>query len=420
MYKISKLSNGIRVVTEYIDYVKSVSAGVWIGAGSAMETPQNNGISHYIEHMLFKGTKNRSAKEIAEVMDGVGGQLNAVTSKEYTCYYAKTLTEHSTIAFDVLADMILNSTFIEENIETERGVIREEIAMCEDTPEDLIHDVLSRLMWKDDALGFPIAGTEDTLSGINRTIMLDYKNHFYCGENMVISVVGNFDEDAVLAELENKFGCIPHEYKNSYHQNKIKVVSDISIVKKDIEQCHLCLGFEGVDRSDDRFYDLMIANAIFGGNMSSRLFQKVREEYGLAYSIYSYANTYRKNGSFVIYAGLNADSLRQALEIIANETRLLKAEKLSADEINTAKQQLKASVIMGLEGMSSRMSSYGKGILFENKIRSMEETIRLIDSVNTNSVAEIIDQIFDPAKLNIALCGKVNESKDTIINALNI
>ncbi len=420
MYKISNLSNGIRVVTEYIDYVKSVSVGVWIGAGSVMETPQNNGVSHYIEHMLFKGTSTRSAKEIAEAMDSVGGQLNAVTSKEYTCYYAKTLSEHSSRAFDVLSDMIINSTFTEENIATERGVIREEIAMCDDTPEDLIHDVLSRIMWQDSSLGFPIAGTESTLSAIDKAAMLDYKSNFYCGENMVISVVGNFDRQAVLAELESKFATIPRQYKNVYTQKKINVVSNIDIVKKDIEQCHLCLGLEGVNRSDDRFYDLMVANAIFGGNMSSRLFQKVREEYGLAYSIYSYANTYHQNGSFVIYAGLNADSLCRALELIGGEIRLLKSEKLTQDEISTAKEQLKASVIMGLEGMSSRMSSYGKGILFENKIRSMEETIRLIDSVNQNSVAEIIDRIFVPEKLNIALCGKVNESKDSIINALNI
>ncbi len=420
MYKISTLSNGIRVVTEYIDYVKSVSVGVWTGAGSAMECPQNNGVSHYIEHMLFKGTKNRTAKEIAEAMDSIGGQLNAVTSKEYTCYYAKTLTEHCGRAFDVLSDMIINSTFTEENIETERSVIREEIAMCEDTPEDLIHDILSQIMWQGDALGFPIAGTDKTLSVIDKASMLDYKSHFYCGENMVISVVGNFDEASVLAELENKFGCISGEYKNIYSQKKIDVVSGIEIVKKDIEQCHLCLGLEGIERSDDRFYDLMVANAIFGGNMSSRLFQKVREEYGLAYSIYSYANTYSKNGSFVIYAGLNSDRLTRALELIGGEIKLLKDEKLSADEVNTAKEQLKASVIMGLEGMSSRMSSYGKGILFKNKIRSMEDTIHLIDSVSQNSVAEIIDRIFLPEKLNIALCGKIAESKDTIINALNI
>ncbi len=420
MYKISNLSNGIRVVTEYIDYVKSVSVGVWIGAGSAMETPENNGVSHYIEHMLFKGTSTRSAKEIAEAMDSIGGQLNAVTSKEYTCYYAKTLSEHSHRAFDVLSDMIVNSAFTEESIETERGVIREEIAMCDDTPEDLIHDTLSRIMWQSNPLGYPIAGTVATLSGIDRAAMLDYKSSLYCGENMVISVVGCFDEKEVLAELEKRFASIPKTCSSIYTQKKIDVVSSIELIKRDIEQCHLCLGLEGVNRSDSRFYDLMVVNAILGGNMSSRLFQKVREEYGLAYSIYSYANTYHKNGSFVIYAGLNADSLCRALELIGGEIKLLKSEKLTTEEISTAKEQLKASVIMGLEGMSARMSSYGKGILFENKIRSMEDTIHMIDSVSQASAAEIIEQIFVPEKLNIAVCGKISESKDNILNAINI
>ncbi len=419
MYKISTLSNGIRVVTEYINYVKSVSVGVWIGAGSAMEILKNNGVSHYIEHMLFKGTATRSAREIAEAMDSVGAQLNAVTSKEYTCYYAKTLTEHLDLSFDILADMITNSTFTEENIQTERRVIGEEISMCEDTPEDLIHDLLSNIMWQGDALGFPIAGTEKTISGIDRSVMLDYKNNFYCGENMVISVVGNFDEQQVICALEKRFGSIPQTYRNAYIQKKIGIVPNIDIVKKDIEQCHICLGLEGLARPDDRFYDLLVANSVFGGNMSSRLFQKVREEQGLAYSIYSYANAYHKNGSMVIYAGLNAESLCKALTIIGDEIRLLKAEKLSDAEISTAKEQLKASVIMGLEGMSARMSSYGKGILFENKIRSMEETIHLIESVSRDSVAEIIDKVFDRDKLNIALCGKVSADKDEIINTLN-
>ncbi len=420
MYNITVLSNGIRVVTEYIDYVKSVSVGVWIGAGSAMEHPKNNGVSHYIEHMLFKGTKNRSAKKIAQDMDSIGGQLNAVTAKEYTCYYAKVLTEHQGRAVDVLADMLINSTFTQDNIETERSVIREEISMCDDNPEDLIHDCLSSIMWHDDALGFPIAGTQESLLSIDKSTMLDFKSRFYCGENMVISVVGNFDKAQLIADLESKFCAIPQKYTNVYNQQKIDIVSNTKILKKDIEQCHLCLGFEGIPRSDKQFYDLLVTNAVFGGNMSSRLFQKVREECGLAYSIYSYTNSYHKNGAFVIYAGLNTDSLCQALEIIGNEIRLLKSKKLSSEEIYTAKQQLKATVIMGLEGMSSRMSSYGKGLLFENKIRTMEDTINFIDSVNPDSVASTIDRVFVSNKLNIALCGNICHNENTIKNALNI
>ena len=408
LYKINKLKNGIRVVTEKIDYVKSVSVGVWVGAGSAFENGENNGVSHFIEHMLFKGTKTRSAKEIAEYMDSVGGQLNALTAKEYTCYYAKTLTEHSSMSFEILSDMYRNSTFSEENIATERRVISEEINMSEDTPEDAVHDSLSRIMWRESPLGFPIAGTDGSLEKIDRRTMLDYRDRFYCGENTVISVVGNFDEDGVMAQLEEKFGGLRCEFEKAEPLKKINVTRGGTLIKKDIEQCHLCMGLEGLNRNDGNLYDLLVVNALFGGNMSSRLFQRVREEKGLAYSIYSYVNSYKNNGSFVIYAGLNTESICDALAIINKEIRELKKNKLSEGEISVAKEQLKASVIMGLEGMSARMSSYGKSILFDNRIKTADDIVEYIDKVNVNSVADTIDRIFDISRLNMAIIGRLD------------
>ena len=419
MYKISRLKNGIRVVTEYIDYVKSVSVGVWIGAGSAMEQKENNGISHYIEHMLFKGTSNRSAKKIAEDMDSVGGQLNALTSKEYTCYYAKTLTNHKNLAFDILSDMIINSTFTEENLKTEKDVIKEEINMCIDTPEDFVHDVLSDILWQGKPLGYPIAGTEETLNSITRADVLSFKDNFYSGENMVISVVGNFDEDDVLSELEKRFGDIPSKVKVPYTQNKIEVKKGIKIIKKDIQQCHLCMGFEGLSRGDKNLYDLFVINSIFGGNMSSRLFQKVREEQGLAYSIYSYTNTYIKNGSLVVCAGLSPEKLLKSIDTINKEIDILRREKISKSEIEVLKEQLKASLAMGIESISSRMSSYGKSLLLENKVKTIEETEKQIDAVNQDSVSCAIDKIFDKERLNIAILGKVENTEDQIKNAFN-
>lgn len=409
MYKIGKLSNGIRVVTEKIDYVKSVSIGVWIGAGSAMEHAENNGVSHFIEHMLFKGTKTRSAKEIAEYMDRIGGQLNAVTAKEYTCYYAKTLSEHSDKSVEILSDMIKNSTYTMENIETERKVILEEINMCEDTPEDAVHDVLSGLMWKDNPIGFPIAGTSASLDAINHDVIISYYNRFYRGENMVISVVGNFDEAEMYAVLEEKFGDIKGNLENYPKQKKIDVVSGRRVVNKDIEQCHVCIGFEGLAQGDEALFDLQVVNAVLGGNVSSRLFQKVREEMGLAYSIYSYTNVYKNNGSLVIYAGLNTDSICDAMKIISNELKRLVREKLSKDETDVVKEQMKASVIMGLEGMSSRMSNYGKSVLFENHIKSLDMITTLINKVNTDTVAEVIDRVLRMDKANIAVLGRVQE-----------
>ncbi len=419
MYKISSLSNGLRVVTEKIDYVKSVSAGVWVGAGSAMENKNNNGISHFVEHMLFKGTAKRNAKEIAEYMDSVGGQLNAVTEKEYTCYYTKTLSEHSDRAIEILSDMINNSTFSEENIETERRVISEEINMCEDNPEDAVHDLLSRMIWRDNPLGMPVAGTNKSIFGITRQDMLDYCNDLYSGDNMVLSVVGNFDETEMLSKLEEKFGGIKPHMKELPRQERLSVTRGFEIDKKNIEQCHLCMGLQGVHRNDEQFYDLLVMNALFGGNMSSRLFQKVREDAGLAYSIYSDVVTYVNNGSFVIYAGLNPKGTEKAMRILNDEIRLIKKEKLSDEEIAVAKEQMKAAVVMEDESMSARMGLYARGILFDNRVETTEEFISFIEKVNRNSVAEIIDRIFDIKTLNIAINGKIHSREKTLAQIMD-
>jgi len=419
LHKVFKLSNGIPVVTESTDYVKSVSAGVWIYAGSAMENIKNNGVSHFIEHMLFKGTATRTAREIAEYMDAVGGHLNAVTAHDYTCYYTRTLSEHLGMAFEILSDMIKNSTFTDENIEIERKVIMEEINMSEDDPEDLIHDILSRTMWKDNPLGFPIAGTAKTLKGIDKKVILDYYKERYIADNIVISVVGNFDEKSAIDMLEEKFGGIKRCGIIREPQKKLMHTRNVEIVKKDIEQCQLCLGFEGYSRQDSKNYDLAVVNALFGGNMSSRLFQKVREESGLAYSIYSYSLSYQNNGALTICAGLNPDELKLALDIISSEIRILKKYKLTKEEVETAKTQLKATAVMRNDGISARMSNYGKTMLFEDKVQNIDDIISLIDGVSTDGVAEIIDNVFDSRKVTLALLGNVKEDQDELMGILD-
>lgn len=418
MHKVFKLSNGIPVVTESTDYVKSVSAGVWIYAGSAMENSKNNGVSHFIEHMLFKGTSTRSAREIAEYMDAVGGHLNAVTAHDYTCYYTRTLTEHLGMAFELLADMIKNSTFTDENIEIERKVITEEINMSEDDPEDLIHDILCRTMWKDEPLGFPIAGTVKNVKGIDKGCIIDYYKERYIADNIVISVVGNFDEKLALDMLEEKFGGIERQNIIREPQKKLIHTRNAEIVKKDIEQCQLCIGFEGYSRQHRRNYDLAVVNALFGGNMSSRLFQKVREESGLAYSVYSYTDSYQKNGSLAIYAGLNPEELKQALEIIVSEIKILKKDKLTKEEVETAKTQLKAAAVMGNEGLSARMSHYGKSMLFENEAKNIDDVLKRIDQVSADGVAEVIDRVFDSRKMTLALLGNIEDTKDQLMSIL--
>ncbi len=419
MHKIFKLTNGIPVVTESTDYVKSVSAGVWIYAGSSMENTKNNGVSHFIEHMLFKGTATRSAKEIAECMDAVGGHLNAATAREYTCYYTRTLTEHLGLAFEILSDMLKNSTFNQEDIEIERKVIMEEINMSQDDPEDLIHDILGSTMWENEPLGFPIAGTLQTLRGIDRGSIIDYYNDRYIADNIVISVVGNFDEKSVLEILEEKFGGIEWRGTIRFPQKKLQHKRNIKIVKKDIEQCQMCLGFEGYSKQDSRDYTLSVVNALFGGNMSSRLFQKVREESGLAYSIYSYSSSYQNNGALTVCAGLNPRELKKALEIINNEIKILKQDKLTKEEIETAKTQMKAIAVMGSEAISARMSTYGKTMLFENKPKSLDDIICLINNVNAESVAEVIDSVFDSRRITLAVLGDIKDTEDGLMSILD-
>ena len=403
------LKNGIRVVCEKIDYVKSVSVGVFVGVGSAREKREENGISHFLEHMFFKGTKTRNAREIAEFMDFCGGQLNAVTSKEYTCYYAKVLENHRDKAFEILSDMLTNSTFTKENIEIEKKVISEEIKIGEDTPEELIFDLISELTWQKSPLGLPVAGTVDSVSKINQNMIWNFYRKYYPGNNMVISVVGSFDESSIKDELQHYFGEIPALKCENEKEEIPKVESGILVRKKDIEQCQLCISFEGLSRSDEYVYDLLSANAMFGGSMSSRLFQKIREENGLSYSVYSYLNTYSDCGSFVIYAGMNPDELERVLSLINDEINLIKKEGLSEKEILCSTEQLKSSIIMGLESMSNRMSNYGKNLLLRGEIDDYDALMKKISRVNTKRIKEIIEKIFVPEKMNIAVLGNVKD-----------
>ncbi len=409
MYQIAILSNGLRVAYEVIDFVNSVTTGVWIGTGSAMENESNNGVSHYLEHMFFKGTEHYSAKEIAQQIEDLGGQLNAMTAKEYTCFYDKVLSEDIEQAIDTLAEMLLHSKFDKKDLELERKVILEEINMSEDTPEDLIHDVVAEAIWQEHPLGRPIAGTADSLSKISRQDLISYYERQYHPKNAVISVVGKFDEKHLLNLLEEKFGQWngPEEYTQCSSPQKID--SNIKIICKEVEQCQLCLGFQGVCRTDEDYYAVQIVNAAFGGSMSSRLFQSVREEEGLAYSVYSYTSSYSRDGMFVIYAGLSAENLKKVLRLINQEIHKLKENKLSETELAVSKTQLKSSLIMGLESMSSRMSHLGKNLLLRGEILSAEELMQKIDRVDMKAIARVIERVFNQNTMNLALVGKVAE-----------
>ncbi|ABN51657.1 MAG TPA: insulinase family protein [Hungateiclostridium thermocellum] len=419
MYKRIKLENGVRVVCEKIPYLRSVSIGIWVGTGSRNESQSNNGISHFIEHMLFKGTDNRSAREIADSIDSIGGQLNAFTGKECTCYYTKTLDSHADIALDVLSDMFFNSRFEEKDIEVEKKVILEEIGMYEDSPEELVHDILSETVWEDNSLGLPILGTRETLLNINKDKIKAYINERYLPQNTVIAVAGNFEEDRIIDVIKEKFGGWNASGKDSktIEDAKFKVNSKIKV--KDTEQIHICMGFEGVAHGSDELYPLLAVNNVLGGGMSSRMFQKIREEKGLVYSIYSYPSSYKNAGLFTIYAGMNAEHLEKVVELIIKEIKILLKEGLSKDELEKSKEQLKGSYILGLESTSSRMNSMGKSEVLMDRIYTPDEILKKIDAVNQESVERVIKQIFCLDKISFAIVGNIKKEIDIrkIINA---
>lgn len=409
MLKKFVLKNGVRVVCEYIPYVRSVTLGIWVKTGSRNENVRNNGVSHFIEHMLFKGTDKRSAAEIAESIDNIGGQLNAFTGKECTCYYAKTLDEHLDIAMDVLSDMLTNSTFTKKDIALEKRVILEEIGMYEDSPEELVHDILSETVWDGSAIGYPILGTAKSLRGINQETIKEYMKDRYTPGNMVISVAGNFDESKLEDMLETYFNSgIPGDETENNVEN-VDFRPEVKVREKDTEQVHICIGFEGIKNGDDALYPLLAVNNIFGGGMSSRLFQKIREKKGLVYSIYSYPTIYNDAGLFTIYAGMKPENLNEVTKLIYDEVRVLLKKGIAKQEFEKSREQLKGSYILGLESTSSRMSSIGKSELLLGRIYTQEEILGKIEKITMDGMNQIIRSIFNLDKVGISVVGKVKQ-----------
>ncbi|PLT31594.1 M16 family metallopeptidase [Peribacillus deserti] len=393
MIKRYTCQNGVRIVLENIPTVRSVAIGIWIKTGSRNENPVNNGISHFLEHMFFKGTTTRSAREIAESFDSIGGHVNAFTSKEYTCYYAKVLDNHASYALEVLADMFFNSTFVEEELTKEKKVVYEEIKMYEDTPDDIVHDLLSKAVYENHPLGYPILGTEETLETFTGETLKQYIHDFYTPDNVVVSIAGNIDE-SFIKDAEKYFG----EYKGGkgsgpvvkadFHQNTLSR-------KKETEQAHVCLGFNGLPIGHEQVYSLVALNNILGGSMSSRLFQEVREQRGLAYSVYSYHSAYQENGLVTIYGGTGASQLDVLLETIQETLAKLKAEGITERELRNSKEQLKGSLMLSLESTNSRMSRNGKNELLLGRHRSLDEIVEEIDSVSEESVNTLGREIFN-------------------------
>ena len=399
------LPNGLRIVGERLPYLRSVSIGAWMHVGSMMEEKSESGLSHFLEHMVFKGTEKRTARQIAEEMDAVGGQLNAFTGRDCTCFYAKVIDENLELAVDILADLVINATMDENELEKERGVILEEIAMDEDSPEDLVHDLLQSAQFGEQSPGQPILGPAEQVAAYTRDDLLAFRKKHYAPRETVVALAGSYDPDKVLEWITAYFGGWENEIA-PVETPAWQVLTGVNALReKDTEQMHICLGFPGAAYATDRVYPLAVANNILGGAMSSRLFQRIREDLGLAYSVYSYPNTYKGVGTFGLYAGVSPKNAELVLREIRAELKKFVDEGITEKEFRDSVTQLRSGYLMGLESPGARMQSLGRSTLLRGKPLSHEATLNAIESVTMDKVMEVAREILTQEPC-IAIVGK--------------
>jgi len=410
VYKRTGLDNGMVVVSEKLPHLRSVALGIWVRSGSRFEGPDEKGISHLLEHLYFKGTEKRSARQISEEMDSIGGQLNAFTSKEYSCYYARVLDDHLPQAMELLSDMLKNSTFAEEDIRREVAVVGEEIRLYLDSPDDYIHDMVLRATWGQHRLADKVLGEWDVLEGLQRDSIAAYREQHYTADDMVIAAAGNLEHSRLLDLVEQHFGYEGDSGK-ALGTEPPSVNAEVLVKEKDIEQVHICVGAEGLPLNHEQIYVLHVLNTILGGGTSSRLFQEIREERGLAYSVYSYSSAYSDAGLLGIYAGTGKDTALDVLTLIYEELAKIRADGVSATEVKRVKEQVKGSLMLSLESTSNRMARLGKSEVSLNRYRTPEEIIEKVESVTEAEVAEMAARIFDPGRLSLAVVGPISDEE---------
>jgi predicted Zn-dependent peptidase len=405
------LPNGLTIITEQMQHIRSASIGIWIKTGSRDEDPVWNGISHFIEHMVFKGTKNRTAEEIARQVDSIGGNMDAFTAKECICFSAKVLDEHLPIAMDVLSDLVLNPVFDAQDITRERGVILEEIKMDEDSPDYLVHEIFTQNFWKDHPIGKPILGTKESVKRFEQNPVLGFYHQRFAPGNLIISAAGNLKHEAFV-ELVNKHFRQVKAVKNGFHSPQPKIVSRIIMRnKKALEQVQICVGVPSHPIAHERRHASYILNTLLGGGMSSRLFQNIRERQGLAYAIYSDLNPYRDTGCLSVYAGTSRESAGKVVQSIVSEFRKLKLEEVPAEELRRSKDQLKGSLMLSLESSSARMSSLARQEMYFDRFYSMDELIDKIESVTVEEVKQLANEFFQTEAIAVTVLGNLNGLK---------
>ena len=409
MYQKTTLDNGLRILSESIPYMSSVSIGFFVGTGSRSETLPEQGVSHFIEHLMFKGTEKRSARDIAEEVDDVGGQLNAATDRENTCYYIKVLPEHLGLGLDILSDMLLHSKFADSDVEKERQVVLEEISLYEDSPDELIHDLHMNSLWPGHALGRNILGTRDSIGAMSREMIRDYTRRHYMPDNIVVAAAGNLTHDQLVTQVRRFWEDVRGATKVSADSTPM-FASGRHLQEKEIEQIHICLGTPGVAHDDPRFYASHVLNTILGGGVSSRLFQHIREERGLAYSVCSYPSSFRDTGLFTIYTGVSPENCREVMDIIGSIIGDIRSNGVRPEELKRAKEQLKAGLLFSLESSSSRMSRLGRAEISSREYLSPEQLVAKVDAVMLQHLFDLAQPLFRHESTCMTALGPIGES----------
>ncbi|MGE0404919.1 MAG: M16 family metallopeptidase [Candidatus Korobacteraceae bacterium] len=405
------LPNGLIVLTEEMPYIRSVSFGVWIKTGSRYEEAEFNGISHFIEHMVFKGTHTRSAEEIARQVDSIGGNMDAFTAKECISFDIKVLDEHVPLSLDILSDLVLNPIFSANDISRERGVILEEIKMDEDNPDYLVHEIFTQNFWKDHPLGKPILGTKETVRRFEQEVLQRYWSRFFIPNNMIISAAGNLKHERFVELVAKYFSALP-EGKNGFHQSPPKIHPRIVMRnKKALEQVQICVGVPSHPISHERRYSSFILSTLLGGGMSSRLFQNIRERQGLAYAIYSELNPYRDTGCLSVYAGTSRESAPKVVQSIVDEFAKIKNEPVPAEELQRAKDQLKGSLMLSLESSASRMSNLARQEMYFDRFLGLNEIVSRIEAVSQEDLMQTANEFFRRESLAVTVLGNLNGMK---------
>jgi predicted Zn-dependent peptidase len=402
------LPNGLVVITEPMEYFHSVSVGIWLRNGSRREPAELNGISHFIEHMVFKGTKRRSAEDIAREVDRVGGMLDAFTAKEMVCFNTRVLSEHLPKAFDVLADMVLEPRFAPEDIDKEKSVVLEEIRMTQDNPEDLVHELFTQNFWSPHPLGKPILGTPETVSALSRETLDDWFARCYAPNNLVITAAGRITHQQMMdmvTERFSKLSAFPDGAKEPAPQSSPHITLR---TKHELEQVHICLGVPALPLTDDRRFAASILSNVLGGGMSSRLFQNIRERLGLAYAIFSEMNSYRDAGMLSVYAGTSLETAEQLIRCVLEEFQKLKAQPLDDEELRRAKDHLKGATLLALEGTGSRMNSLARYHIYFDRHFTAQELIAMLESVTAEQVQQIATEIFQPGRIAASVVGALD------------